>query len=307
MNENLAFVTFFTKEYAANALALIDSIEKTHKSSTIYVMPLDRESRAILVLKSKEMAQIQILDNETVLKELEFYVVNNRSRAEAIFTIKPKIIAEALSRLKTESVLFYCDSDLYFFSQIPEYLFKGANVVISKHLFGKGLRTYYRYGLFNAGFVGFRKNKVGYEVLNWWRSACKDNCSLQLTEDSFADQKYLETFSKLGPGIKEISSFGVNQSLWAIDSHSRLSAKPSLNGELLICFHFHGLRVSRNHVYTDIDRYGVNINRRKTFKTIYLPYIAAIKKNLYLVEEYLEVSKRNELNPLIKYRLVKWC
>ena len=306
MTEKLSFVTFFSKDYLIYGLTLIDSVRQWHPLSKVFLFPLDEESRSSLVKKYESEANVKILEKPEINKAINSFQQQGRSRAEAIFTVKPQIIALAVDASEPGSMIFYCDADLYFFGKIPEEMYRDKELVISKHLFQAKLVGHLKYGRFNAGFVGIRNSDLGLAALQSWIKLCIQKCSKVPDENSFADQKYLESFEKYGDVLGIASSIGLNQSLWAFDGEQEIKEGPEINGISMICFHFHGLRAFKDYVATDIDRYGKLSKRQSIIRWIYEPYIESLKKNRESVLVHLEERELSFKERLQPHKFVKW-
>jgi hypothetical protein len=177
-------------------------------------------------------------------------------------------------------MLIYCDADIFFFRELPNELLIDKDVLLSEHIFHTELLGHLRYGLYNAGFVGFRNNRMGQAKLKWWRIKCFEKCSKIPDEQTFADQKYLEQVADRSTRTGVIREFVVNQSIWAWDESTTVEVGPTVNSLPLVCFHFHGVRLLRSGIYTDLHRYGNTFNKEAVFTLIYSPYKSALKSNL---------------------------
>lgn len=301
------FVTFFSKEYAIYGLTLIDSILSLHKDSLMMAMPLDQESNEILKRKSTGSSRLRILDSVETVRKIEEYREEGRSKAEAIFTVKPLIMEIAIKNIDWGDFIFYCDADLYFFKQMPSSIgIKNRVVVLSEHLFRTSLSSYLQYGKFNAGFVGIRHNHDGLSVLEWWKNKCIESCSKEVKADSFADQKYLEQIASFESRIEVISSKAINQSLWMIDRKSRISKGPQIDGEEIICFHFHGLKAFTTAVAPDFLRYGKLHQSRKVLNEIYRPYVDQLLKNKDITQSFLDRDERSFRDFMKRKQRIYW-
>lgn len=291
----IGFVTFFTKKYLLAGMTLIDSLIAHMPESKIYIMPLDNDSLQICSEKFNSSINVIVLDNSETLKKIQYFASIGRSIPEAIFSVKPEIISKALSKISNDDFLIYCDADMFFFRNINLEISHGLGFAVSKHIFSKNEGAYKKYGEYNAGLVGFKKNSIGLEILEKWIKLCYEKCSLNPSEDNYADQKYLEKLFAENPTSLCWNSYGVNQGLWALSDNSSIRQN-SINGDPLVCFHFHGFRSFRNCYFTDLDRYGRITTREEIWKQIYFPYVRALNSNLERCLEVLEIQPIRKLN-----------
>jgi hypothetical protein len=301
----LSFVTFFSKEYVLSGITLIDSVLENFMTTLVFVMPLDEISESILKQKYRLVSRVIIMNNDEMLENIRNLVEKGRSFKEAIFTVKPAIIKEAIKFTDVDDLLLYVDADLFFFRELGEYMLGEGDVYLSRHLYREGLESHKKYGEFNAGFVGFRQNTNGIDALDWWIRRCMENCSMEVSDNHFADQKYLEVLPRMFPNVHIIANILINQSMWAISKHN-LKFSEIDNLKHLICFHFHGVKSFRRFVYLDIDRYGWMFGFRTIKKAIYLPYVKALERNLEVCKPTLLDQKRfpGKLKTLRNY--VRW-
>ena len=282
----LSYVTFCTKEYIVQALTLIDSLKKCDPDSEVYFVPFDNESKAIINLKNTHQSYCSVIEIENLSEKISELIFKGRSKAEAIFALKPLVISKILDIIPKGELLFYCDADLYFFSklQLPK---TNASIFLSEHLFLEKLHNYNKFGKFNAGLVGFRNDVNGKRSVDKWRKLCEKSTSLKATESIYGDQKYLELlfkFTKKNSILKEIT---INQGMWGMKKGIRMQSGPKIDGQFIQCFHFHGFKISKYAIMTGIARYETHPNQKSIFRVVYKPYIAALRKNRQYGVSYL--------------------
>jgi uncharacterized protein YneR len=268
-------------------------------SSDVFIMPLDEVSHEICKKKFGDKPKVKMLNNCEIINKIGHFTSLGRSFSEAIFTVKPLIIYQAFKEIKNGTHIFYADADLFFFQNLPLEEFEHADFVVSKHIILRNKEAYAKYGNFNAGLVGFKKTNKGFRILKAWIKMCVEKCSLIPDVDSFADQKYLEILFAKYPTASCIKSFGVNQGMWAISRTSEIRSN-RINSDPLICFHFHGLRVDKTFVFTDMSRYSFYTARRDVNRHLYRPYIRAMDLNLEMCDTVIQTL------PIAKFRIKRF-
>lgn len=299
----LNFVTYCTANFIIYAQALIDSVKKHHPLSQVFIIPLDEASLNLLKSVYAGQPSIMVLNNSEIVGLMQKYQSQGRSFAESVYSVKPEIIQSAYSLLQEKDLLLYCDSDMYFFADFPTDFFQQASVLIFEHIFAPDNIQNVKYGRYNAGLIGFRKNAVGANVLNWWRQKCRENCSTVLTTDTFSDQKYLEYFTNISDSVVVVRDVSLNQSMWMIEDDSIIEFGPKVNRKLIVCFHFHGLRAYTDLIYTDLFRYGVPKAKRLIFKFIYKPYLNTLGRYYSQSGSFL-AKKRLSPSSLLRFRFL---
>jgi len=212
--------------------------------------------------------------------ELLLSAKQNRSRIEYYFTCTPSLPLYILNGWPEVNLITYLDADLFFFSD-PAPLFIEMNqksIGIIGHRFPARLQYKEKYGLYNVGWLSFRKDKTGVECLNWWRKLCFEWCYDRLEDDRFADQKYLNRFPHRYGKDVILNHPGANVAPWNIENYN-LKMKESyvyVDDQPLLFFHFQGFRQIIPFVYDlGLCDYGIKINQ-KLMDYIYMPYIQAL-------------------------------
>lgn len=284
LSNNLSFVTYFSKEFMIQGSVAIDSFLNFHKESSGFVICLDRTTS--LYLKSKNYPKtIAIIDLEELseINSMFHNFINSRSYTESIISIKPHLIEEFLGQVDEDSYLVYFDADLFFFNSLLniDEITSGFEVLLSEHLFPVKMRESVKFGKFNGGFVVFRNSKISKGLLKRWKDLCTEWCKLELLENKFADQKYLDEFPE-NEGVSSLKHPGVNNGQYYFQDKRDFDLlfrerRIQLEGFPLICFHFHGIRILLSGVSTGFNRYGKPRNFLWVLFCIYLPYIKGIR------------------------------
>lgn len=286
-SKNLSFITYFSKEFMIQGSVAIDSFLNFHKESSGFVICLD--SATSLYLKSKNYPQaIAIIDLEALTQINSAFqkFMNSRTYPESIISIKPLLIEEFLSQVDRDAYLLYFDADLFFSGSLLNLgeFSNGFEVLLSEHLFPEKMKESVKFGKFNGGFIIFRNSTISKDLLKRWRDLCTQWCKLELFENRFADQKYLDQFPE-NEGVVSLRHPGVNNGQYYFQDKRDLELlfrerRIKLEGLPLICFHFHGIRILPNGVMTGFNRYGRPRNYLSVAFGIYSPYIKRVRLEL---------------------------
>jgi hypothetical protein len=136
---------------------------------------------------------------------------------------------------------------LFFFAS-PGVIYaelQDAAVAIIPHRYPPKLTRLRKFGTYNVGWVGARKDSDGIAVIEWWRERCIEWCHDVVEGDRFADQGYLDSFPRLFSRVKIIENIGANLAPWNIGNY-----RVDFRGNRvlidavhpLVFFHFQGLR-----------------------------------------------------------------
>jgi hypothetical protein len=140
----------------------------------------------------------------------------------------------------------YLDGDLYFFAS-PEAVYSElteATVAIIPHRYAPNLTKRHVFGTYNVGWVGVRNDPDGIAVIKWWRERCIEWCYDHVDGDRYADQGYLDSFSRLSTRVKSVDNVGANLAPWNIANYriDYRDGRVMVGATPLIFFHFQGLR-----------------------------------------------------------------
>jgi len=293
------FITYADSGYAERLIALLLSAIKYHPDSHWIILALDKE---IEPLVSKGLPEFKIkwvdLDQlEEIYPRLKF-VRSIRSKWDGYLTARCHFVHFVTSSLEKGEGVICLDADICFFSSIDELEeeLENSEIGITPHRFSIKIRSSIRYGIFNAGITFFRNSPEAIRCLEDWCQKCIECCSSELTEKSYTDQKYLNTWPERYKGVKIIQNLGINAAPWNIRGPA-LSQEADgwrILGKKLCLYHFHGLReITPSGYYHGLAIYKTLLT--EDIRTaIYEPYIELINS----ARKLLSISSPVTLLPL---------
>lgn len=284
------YCTYFDHNYLSRGLALYRSLLRHAPDSRLWVLCLSREAHDVLVaLHLPGVMPIRM--DEFEANEPEVAATRaTRSPVEYYFTCTPAWLLY-VSRHETDAEwITYLDGDLYFFRS-PEVLYdelRNASVAIIPHRYPQRLeKRLMKFGVYNVGWVGIRRDDDGYAVAAWWRQKCIEWCHDYVDGDRFADQRYLDSFPTMSSKVKIIGNLGANLAPWNIGNYRvDFRGNDVLLDEVtsLIFFHFQGLRKGLRWFVFNSHRYYRMPFSFTTRRHIYLPYV----RELLAIESDIE-------------------
>lgn len=301
------FCTYFDRNYLPRGLALYRSLREHCSEFRLWVLCMDEATHEVLTqLKLPEVEPITLKDFERNDEPL-LRAKQNRSQVEYYFTCTPSLPLYVLNNRTEVDLITYLDADLFFFAD-PAPLFaelgKGSVAIIG-HRFPPHLRDRERYGIYNVGWLSFRRDEHALACLNWWREQCITWCYDREEEGRFADQKYLDDWPIRFSNVVVLENKGANVAPWNISNYHLGCQNGNTvmvsDNQPLIFFHFHVLKKITSWWYhPGWESYGVTpsmLLRRR----VYAPYIKAL---LDVSEHMLPKSathplsghRRNEIN-----------
>ena len=296
-----AYCTFFDVGYLSRGIAMIKSLRAHGDNAKVYLLALDSDTQNYF--RDYPLENVQLLNIEEIENfspEL-FAVKDDRTKMEYYFTTTPQLFKYIFNlENKPGQVVTYLDADLYFFSSpfAIDQALGNKSVGISEHRYSSRFEAKLsKYGRFNAGFVSFRNDDKGNEVLDWWAKRALEWCTDIPTEGKYANQGYLNSFPEF-PGVQILENAGINLAPWNTSSHKIESGsfgKTFADGDELVFFHFHGVRKVQSWFVTSQLIYGSPLSAPLK-NNVYTPYVRQLQE----IEE--ELLRNNAPIPQIKKR-----
>ncbi len=272
------FCTYFDRHYLPRGISLFRSLKEHCPNFRLWVLCLDDESHELLTeLDMPEIFPI-VLKNFEADDEALLAAKQGRSKIEYYFTCTPSLPLYILRTWPEVDRITYLDADLFFFSS-PEPLFeelKSGSIAIIEHRFPPKLRHNEIRGIYNVGWLSFRRDYWGLSCLNWWRDRCIEWCYDRTEDGRYADQKYLDDWTTRFQNVVVLEHKGANLALWNLANYQLNLANNDavmVDEQPLIFFHFHGLKKLTGWLYNPgWSHYGV-VPSRILREFIYEPYI----------------------------------
>jgi len=287
------FCTYFDRRYLPNALALVDSLRRHGGDFRLWALCLDDAAHAALkALAIAEVSPIRLADFEHGDDGLAA-AKQNRSTVEYYFTCTPSLPLFVLRTRPEVDAITYLDADLFFFSDLaPLFEEIGASsVAIIPHRFpAANAPRFERYGIFNVGWLTFRRNDAAMACLGWWRERCLEWCFDREEPTRFADQKYLDDWPSRFEDVHVVAHKGANVASWNLANYglTRRDGRVFVDDEPLIFFHFHHLKRRRTWLFeTDFAPHGARFNRILK-EDVFTPYCRLLDATAAAVARLLD-------------------
>ena len=287
------FCTYFDRRFLPNALALVDSLRRHGGDFRLWALCLDEAAHAALgALAIAEVSPIRLADFERGDDGLAA-AKRNRSTVEYYFTCTPSLPLFVLRNHPEVDAITYLDADLFFFSDLAP-LFEeigSSSVAIIPHRFpAENAPRFERYGIFNVGWLTFRRNEAAMACLTWWRERCLEWCFDREEPTRFADQKYLDDWPSRFEDVHVVGHKGANVASWNLANYAmtRRDGQLFVDDEPLIFFHFHHLKRRRTWLFeTDFAPHGARLTRVLK-EDVFTPYCRLLDDKAAAVARVLD-------------------
>jgi len=283
------FCTYFDSAYLTRGITLYRTLERWAQPFTLYVLYLDEGCGQVLArLDFPHIRLVGLEEIENADPALS-QAKKNRTRVEYFFTLSPVWPKYLLDKYPAIDCLTYVDADLCFFSDpspVEQETWQ-ASLAIIAHRFSKTLEHLSLYGIYNVGWISFRRDETSSQCLTWWRERCLETCSTVAKDGNYADQKYLDEWPERFRNVAIIRHPGANLAPWNISNHciTYNGGRVLVDGEPLIFFHFHAFKQLKSWLFdTCFDRYHAKANAA-VMRHIYRPYIALLEQAQALVSD----------------------
>jgi hypothetical protein len=295
---NRVYCTYFDHNYLSRGVALYHSLQRHAPGSRLWVLCLSEACyQALAALDLPDLVPVRLADFEAADPEIAATRAS-RSTIEYYFTCTPAWMLFVLGRETNAQWVTYLDGDLFFFAS-PEIIYdelQDAAVAIIPHRYTAKLARLRRFGTYNVGWVGARNDPDGIVVIKWWRAKCIEWCHDYVDGERFADQGYLNSFSRLFSRVKIIENIGANLAPWNIGNY-----RVDFRGNRvlidaihpLVFFHFQGLRKGL--------RWFI-FNSHRAYRA---PFSGTVRDHIYkpYVDELLSIEKA--LDPIMQLPAAK--
>lgn len=270
--EKYNFCTIFDYAYLAKGLALYYSLSKVCDFHLYIFSP---DEKCIATIHQKNFPNVTIIPFEEVETKELLKIKGSRTIGEYYWTIKASCIKYLFGTFKLNFVT-YIDTDSFFYSS-PKPFFEelgDKSVLIVPHNFSPQYSKEIKNGIFNAGFISFKNDKLGLIALDWWDEKCIEWCFNKKEDGKFGDQMYLNQLAKF-EGVHTLKHFGALAN-WNVQQYRFNYIKDAIIGETeskkefeVIFYHFHYLKFL-NSKEVELGRKYLS---KEVFNLFYKPYI----------------------------------
>lgn len=267
--------TIITGNYFPYALTLYRSLIRYCPEETLIVLVIDTEKS---IPGSTDYPGIRVITGHDIhnsrFADIIYARYANTDSNALRWALKPVLITYLLNN--GFSKVMYADCDLFFFNDY-NFLFEELNnhaVILTPghttrnpQLHEEEFLSGYKYGQFNAGFIGATKAAV--PAMDWWANCCAYKIEKNVNEGLYDDQKYLDALPVLFENTGIVRHRGCNIAFWNQHECKRelVNNTVHINGKFPVIFiHFTNKYIPELLNGNDALIYPYYLEYEKTFR-----------------------------------------
>ncbi len=277
------FCTYFDRNYLYRGVTMYRSLMKFTQDFRLWILCFDERTYGLL--SKMNLGNVELISLEEFEDPELREVKNHRSPVEYFWTCTPSLPLYILRRHPDLDMVTYLDADLYFFGD-PAPIFeelRNGSILLTEHRYAQDAEMRERKnGRYNVQFLTFRNDKIGNSALHWWRERCLEWCFVRSEDGKFGDQKYLDDWETRFPGAQAVKHKGAGLAPWNIARYDlrRVGGKIFVDGDELIFYHFHFLRMYSRALY-NLTQIRLTGDQKGL---IYAPYVRSLVETIDYVK-----------------------
>lgn len=265
-SQKIQFFTICARNYAAQAAALAESIQRWHSDAIFTVWLLDPGS----VPSAMNNLQFRYV-RECVDDELYYQMLVRYNVLELSTAVKPAVFMKHFA--EDSQRVIYIDPDILLFRPLKEVidaLDSGACGVLTPHMLSPLPHDnkhpddldILRSGTFNLGFLALQVSKDSEAFLEWWWKWLQTQCYSDPSTGIFTDQRWVDFADVFWPSFYVLRDATYNVAYWNLHERTLMKRDEQwlINEKPLAFFHFSGFDV---HTPTVLSKHQTRIVTKK--------------------------------------------
>jgi hypothetical protein len=311
--------TICSNNYLAKAISLYKSIKETNPNYHFTICLVDKNLNDETYKKfigDVEIVPFMELNNTAFQSMIHTYSIIELNTA-----VKPFFAEYLFEKYQEADNVIYFDPDIIIYSSLYELekLLIENNIVITPHFYTPIKdkihpfeRIVLKVGIYNLGFIAWKRNAESLEMIRWWQTRLKEECSLDFNSGLFVDQIWINYVPLYFEKVFILNDFGYNMAYWNFYERriTEQNGKYFANGEPLVFFHFSGFNPLKPEVlYSGLP---YSFESRPDLAKLYHDYANMLIENGYsyfskLTTHYDKkpVPKKPSLLEKVRFRIKK--
>jgi hypothetical protein len=247
------------------------------------------DDEAFSIMNSLNPDHIELINLKDVeLEDHELHASkSSRTEKEYSWTIKGSVLLYLFKHFEALDHVIWLDGDLKFLSN-PQHIFdkfSEYSILLTEERY-TGPYDYLSkiYGLYQLGFIGFKRDDSSLECLNWYRERLIEWCHEKPLDGKWSDQRYAVDWPVRFKGVGIVEDIGVNltpfiayrfqqEGSGVIHKHDEAIF---IDDSRIVFFHFYGFKYYDGNEY-DLCNHWMKFSD-SVIKLLYLDYIKDAKE-----------------------------
>jgi hypothetical protein len=277
------YCTMFSKDSLYKGLLLYDSLVRYDESFQLFIICMEEEVKHLLdIMQLRNATTINIKDIEEVDSGFSA-IKGTRNEKEYAWSAKAPIILYLFGHFDYLNHMIYLDADIEFYSS-PEPIYKElenySTMLTRERFYIQDNEDWYRqYGLYNGGFMAFKRDENAMECLLYLREKCINWCYNRAENGLYGDQKYTADWTERFKRVGVVRNMGINATAWYAHA-SVIEQKDNrlyINDTPIVFYHYNGLNYYNKNefdlcVFISLPKHLVDL--------IYVPYLRRLQETI---------------------------
>ena len=273
-------LTVIANNYIPKARIFVESLKRYHPDMIVHLMLIDKP------INDPETENFfKLFDYIHLLEDLNDYInikswLFKYNVLEICTGVKPFIIKKIFDTFSNCEKILYFDPDIVIFSKLDDLIqeLDSYSIILTPHQTNPEPEFELKYdsikdneigslrwGIFNLGFIGLRRDKNTLSFLEWWCERLDKFCFADTLQGLWVDQKWINLVPIFFEGVKIIKNPRFNVAPWNLTTRKLegdIESVIKVNGEILGFYHFTGFD-SGAHKIMAFKYAGDNMTVRK--------------------------------------------
>ncbi|MGE5559003.1 MAG: glycosyltransferase [Bacillota bacterium] len=283
------YCSTYSKDYIYKGLVLYDTLKKYDRNFHFFFICLHDEVKNVLErLNLNNATLISMKDVEDEDRELAG-IKAARNDKEYVWTSKASALLYLFDHFPEMDHIIWLDGDTAFFSDTQPIFDEWGDysILLTEEKYtGEYDWLSKIYGVYNTGFMGFKRGENSFNCLHWFRERLIEWCFEKPEGGKWSDQMYVNDWPARFDNVGVVRSIGINANLFIIQNKTVARAEDDIyiGADRLILFHFYGFKYY-NGIDYDLCAHGNDIADH-VLQWIYLPYVKACNEAIDLIYRF---------------------
>lgn len=290
------YCSIASKYYSYKVLALYLSIQKHDPDFYFFFICLNEEVKELFTAMNLEKASVISIDSIEAGDQELLKVKSGRNEKEYSWTAKPSLMLYLFENYPELDHIVWLDGDTAFLSS-PQPIYDewgDYSIMLTEEKYsGKFDYMSWYFGVYNTGFLGFKRDDNSIKCLNWLRSKVIEWCYDRHEKGLWSDQMHLNNLSGLFSNVGVIKNAGINMTPFILRrllneegyEIEESSENIFVNTTKVVFFHYYGFKFYNESEF-DLCFYKDWRFPDKAIKAIYMPYIELCREAIVLIGEH---------------------